>query len=220
MKGLTFDEDTHTYRLDGEPVPSVTGVLKAAGLIDFSQIPPWTLDAALRRGRVVHEAIHYYNENDLDVDGFTRDFPDYAGYLQAWIAFTQQRTFRSVLNERRVASRRHQVAGTLDCLGYLDQTPVLLDFATGRPSDVCKDLQTAAYHALAIEWAAEDEDPELATFLANARNVLKRYAVQLRKDGTFTLEPYATPSDFREFLALRDAQRILARRRPVAELVA
>jgi len=220
MKGLRFDDATHTYLLDGEPVPSVTGVLKAAGLIDFSQIPPMTLDAALQRGRIVHQAIHFYNENDLDVAQFTREFPDYAGYFSGWLAFTQQRSFRPVLNERRVASRKHQVAGTLDCLGYLDQTAVLLDFATGRPQDVCKDLQTAAYHALAIEWAADDEDPELATFLANARNVLKRYAVQLRRDGTFTLEPYATPSDFREFLALRDAQRILARRRPALSEVA
>jgi hypothetical protein len=211
--GLTFDPDPHVYTLDGDRVPSVTGILKAAGLIDFSHVPLSILEAAQHRGRTVHAAIHYYNENDLDIDQFGRDFPTYAGYLEAWLAFTDQRHFRAVLNERRLASRKHQVAGTADCFGYLDGVPVLLDFATGRPQDVAKDLQTAAYHALAFEWATED-DLELSNFLARARGVVRRYGVALRKDGTFALEPYAAPSDYREFFALVESQRIVARRRP------
>ena len=34
---LTFAPDTHTYTLDGAIVPSVTQVLRASGLIDYSQ---------------------------------------------------------------------------------------------------------------------------------------------------------------------------------------
>ena len=209
---LEFDATTHTYTLDGEQVPSVTGILKAAGLIDFSHIPAPILEAARRRGTHVHSAIHYYNENDLDVDTFTANFPECAGYLRAWIAFTEQRQFRPVLNERRLASRKFKVAGTADCFGLLDGLPILLDFATGRPQDVAKDLQTAAYKALADEWAT-DEDPELAAFLARSGGVVRRFGVALRSDGTFTLEPFANPCDFREFLALVDAHRIVARRR-------
>ena len=216
MRGLTFDEVSHTYLLDGVPVPSVTGVLKRAGLIDFSSIPNGILEHARARGTAVHKAIHYFNEQDLDLDAFYRDFPEYDGYLRAWIAFTEQRSFVAVLNERRVASRRHQVAGTADCFGLLDGLPVLLDFATGRPQDVAKDLQTAAYYALATEWAQED-DPDLASFLGRSRGVLRRYGVALRKDGTFSLDPYTAPTDFREFLTLVDAQRIVARRRPNRE---
>jgi hypothetical protein len=218
-RGLTFDEPTHTYLLDDVPVVSVTGVLKRAGLIDFSSIPNGILETARARGTVVHRAVHYYNENDLDVDRFVQDFPDCAGYLHAWIAFTEQRHFRAVLNERRVASRRHQIAGTADCFGLLDEHPVILDFATGRPQDVAKDLQTAAYYALATEWAAGEDDPELAAFLAKTRGVLRRYGVALRKDGTFSLDPYTNPSDLREFLTLLDAQQIVARRRPNREEV-
>lgn len=214
MAALTFDKAAHTYTLDGEPVPSVTGILKAAGLIDFSHIPEPVLASARRRGTNVHAAIHYYNENDLDVDAFTAEFPECAGYLRAWIAFTEQRHFRPVLNERRLASRKHHVAGTADCFGLLDGLPILLDFATGRPQDVAKDLQTGAYHALAVEWSAADEDPELTAFLAHSRGVLRRFGVALRSDGAFTLEPYVNPSDFREFLALVDAHRVVTRRRP------
>lgn len=212
-RGLTFEPTTHTYTLDGRRVPSVTGILRHAGLIDFASVPPPILEAARTRGTTVHAAVHYFNENDLDLDAFVRDFPDWLGYLEAWFRFTDQRAFRAVLNERRVASRRYQVAGTADCFGYLDGQAVLLDFATGRPQDVAKDLQTAAYYALALEWAGDGDDPELATFLANSRGGLRRYGVALRKDGTFGVEPYTGTADFRDFLTLVAAQRIAASRR-------
>lgn len=211
MTGLVFHRDVHIYELDGEIVPSVTGILKASGLIDFSRIPRFVLDGALERGRKVHQAIHYFNERDLDVDRFGRDFPQYLPYLEAWINFCAQRRFVPVLNEWRVASRRHQLAGTIDCLGLLDGVPVLLDFATGRPEDVSKDLQTSAYYAMALEWAMGDA--QLATFINKTGGVVKRYAVALRKNGTFAVEGYADPTDFRKFMTLRDAQRIVAARR-------
>jgi hypothetical protein len=206
---LTFFAPDHIYELDGVRVPSVTGVLQRAGLIDFSHVPPSILAAALDRGTKVHAAIHFWNERDLDVAAFDRQFPECAPYLHGWIAFTEQRRFVPVLNECRVASRRHQVAGTLDCLGTLDGTAVLLDFKTGRPDDVAADLQTAAYHALAAEWAEEDD--ALAAFFAD-HPVVRRFAVQLRKDATFRIEAYADPRDFRDFLTLVAAQQIVTRR--------
>src|SRR5262252_506152 len=124
-RGLTFDAAAHVYELDGEIVPSVTQILTRAGLIDFSHLPGYVREAALERGRVVHQAIHYWNEHDLDVEAFGRSFPQYAGYLDAWRSFCDQRAFVAVLNERRIASRRHRVAGTLDCLGTLDRVGVL-----------------------------------------------------------------------------------------------
>lgn len=218
-KGLTFEPVAHTYTLDGKRVPSVTAILRHAGLIDFSAIPGPVLATARTRGTVVHSAVHYFNENDLDLDAFFRDFPDWTGYLEAWLRFTDQRTFHAVLNEHRVASRRYQIAGTVDCFGYLDGEPVLLDFATGNPADVAKDLQTAAYHALALEWAADGDDDALAGFLSSARGGVRRYGVALRKDGTFSVEPYTNAADFREFLTLVAAHRIVATRRTtVADL--
>jgi|KBSMisStandDraft_5_1062788.scaffolds.fasta_scaffold00317_35 hypothetical protein len=207
---LSFDHVPHRYFLDGNPVPSVTGILKASGLIDFSSIPAGILESARERGTYVHQAIHFYNEQDLDLAQFGEDFPSYVGYLEGWITFCQQRHFVPVLNEHRVASRRYQIAGTLDCLGVLDGTAVLLDFATGRPQDVSKDLQTAAYYALALEWASED--PLLAAFFT-AHPLVKRYAVGLRKEGTFHLEAYDDPSHFRQFVTLVEAQRIVTARK-------
>jgi len=205
--GLTFDKETHRYELDGQVVPSVTGILKASGLIDFSRIPPSILEDARERGAAVHAAIHFVNEKDLDVEGFRRDFPKYAGYLNAWLAFCEQRHFVAVLNEHRIASRHMRVAGTLDCLGLLDGEAVLVDFKTGSPQDVAANLQTAAYLMMAHEWAKDDA--ELAAFF-RLHLVVKRYAVRLKKDGTFAVESYTAPTDARQFKTLVEAQQIVA----------
>lgn len=213
MTGLTFDPGPHVYTLDGIVVPSVTGILQASGLIDFTGIPESILEAARVRGSRVHEAVHFFNEDDLDVEAFRDDFPAYAGYLDGWLSFREQRHFVPVLNECRIASRRHQVAGTLDTLGELDGEAVLLDYATGDPLDVSKDYQTAAYLGLALEWAQEpDADPRLADFFAR-HELVRRYGVALKKTGTFALHPYGDPADCRKFLTLVEAQRIVRARR-------
>lgn len=204
---LTFEPVRHRYELDGAQVPSVTGVLHRSGIINFDGIPAPILDAAKARGTAVHSAIHYYNEQDLDAEQFAQDFPEWQGYLEAWIGFCSQRKFEAVFNERRVASRRYQLAGTIDSLGLLDGSAVLLDFATGRPHDVAKNLQTAAYYQLALEWGAT-VDTALGLFF-NRYPVVRRYAVQLKKNGTFRLDAYNDPSDFRRFNVLLEAQRIV-----------
>jgi hypothetical protein len=208
--GLAFTPSTHRYELDGSVVPSVTGILKASNLVRFDDAPPSILEAARQRGTAVHQAIHYDNERDLDRARFMAEFPTYAGYLRAWITFVEQRKFVPKLCEYRVASRRYQVAGTIDCLGVLDGHGALLDFATGRPQDVSKDLQTAGYLGLAWEWA--DGDFPLKTFFDTYGPVVRRYAIALKADGSFGVHAYADPSDWRHFLTLVEAQRIIAAR--------
>jgi hypothetical protein len=166
--------------------------------------------AARERGEIVHRAIHAENDHDLDREAFARDFPEWWGYVQGWITFCQQREFVPVLNEYRLASDRLDLAGTIDCLGVLDGGGVLLDFATGRPEDVAKDLQTAGYLMLARECASDD--PALAAFL-DAHKVIRRFAVSLRRDASFRIEAYDDPGDTRAFLALMEAERIIATRR-------
>jgi len=211
--GLTFDAATHVYTLDGVRVPSVTQILKDSGLIDFSGIPESILEAARVRGTTVHQAIAYFNDGDLDLEQFRIDFPDYVGYLEGWLTFCAQRDFVPIVNECRIASRRYQVAGTLDTIGELDGEAVLLDYATGNPEDVSKDYQTAAYHRLALEWADQrDADPRLVAFFTK-HTLVRRYGVALKRDGSFALHPYNDPGDFRKFLTLVEAQRIVRARR-------
>jgi hypothetical protein len=214
MARLTFTDLNHAYELDGVRVPSVTQVLQASGaMIDFSKIPQPILLAARDRGTTVHRAAHYWLEGDLDVDEFFALFPDYAGYVRSLMVLFETGRLTTVACERRVASPLYRYAGTFDWLGLLDGRATLLDWATGAPADVAKDLQLAAYEVAAREWAAAGEDPLLADFFAVHPRV-QRIAVRLNRDGLLpTLETYTDPNHFREFRTLLEAQAILARRR-------
>jgi hypothetical protein len=146
---VQFDPVPHTYTLAGERLPSVTQVLQASGIVDFSHVPQPILLAARDRGSAVHQAVHYYNEDDINLDAFRDEFPEYWPYLAAWIAFREQSGF--------------EVATSFDQLAALTH--------------------------------------------------LTRYAVQLRRDGTYRVEAYTAPSDYPEFLALLRAREIVAKHR-------
>jgi hypothetical protein len=206
MRGLTFEPAGHRYVLDGRPEVSVTGVLKWAGLIRLGGIPEPVLERARQRGTDVHTIVQYDNDGALDecsVDD------EYRGYLDAWRRFRREATFRPVLSERRLASRRYRVCGTLDAIGTLDGVGAIVDAKTGSPDDVAADLQTAAYEGLAREWAALGEDHELALLLNSSPFLrIQRVAVQLRRDGTFSVECYTAPTDWTHFVTLVSAYHI------------
>ena len=63
MSVLTFDEASHTYRIDGQVVPGVTSVLKP--LTDYSMVPPADLQAAADFGKAVHRACELDDLMDL-----------------------------------------------------------------------------------------------------------------------------------------------------------
>lgn len=206
---LEFFEDDHRYELDGNTFQSVTQVLKVSGLIDFSHIPERILAGALERGRKVHKAAHYWLEGDLDVEGFRRSFPGYAGYLDSLIKLFESGRLKTFLCEHRVASRRHRFAGTVDWIGEFDGRGAILDWATGDPEDAAKCLQTAGYDQAAREWASEPGEEKLRAFLEQHR-MLDRYSVRLKKDGRLpTPQRYQDPRHRSEFLALVDARRVV-----------
>ena len=211
---LEFDQARHLYHLDGQLVPGVTGILRISGVVDFSSVPPSILEAARQRGMAVHQAIHYFNENDLDVGQFIGDFPDYAGYLESWIGLLDSGRLQAELCEIRVASRRYGYAGTIDWLGTVDGHAAVIDFASGNPEDCAKDLQTAGYIIAAQEWAKEPGQERLIAFLERHR-FIARYSVRLRKDGSLPgMERYTDPRHLNDFLTLLSAYRIVDQRRP------
>ena len=57
---LEFDEETHTYLVDGIIVPSVTQLLKDQFQHKYDGVPEEVLKRASQRGTEVHEAIERY----------------------------------------------------------------------------------------------------------------------------------------------------------------
>jgi hypothetical protein len=214
---LTFDAAQHAYTLVGTPVRSVTQILHRVGLVNFDDVPPSILEAARARGTAVHQAIHYFNEHDLDVLDFAETFPAYAGYVQSWIRLMDSGRLRTVLCEHRVASLRPRYAGTLDWIGTLDGEAALIDFATGHPEDVCKHLQTAAYVLAATTWADCADESALRAFI-RAHPFIVRYAARLdRRGGLPQLTPYRDPRDLSAFLLLAQAVNLVDAERPKAQ---
>lgn len=196
---LTFVEDEHLYRLRGVVVPSVTQVLKATGYIDLIGVPEPVLIAARDRGRRVHTALHYLLEDDLDLS--TVDEQD-RGYLESAQAYLAKHVINPIRMECRLWSERYAVAGTTDLIALHDDGFVSVDdFKTGEPSDVAADLQTAAYHGMALEMAQQNRELWHDMMGSDTPRMVRRRSIRLFGDGREAKEtPYTDYRDYARFL--------------------
>lgn len=172
---LRFDADQHRYWLGDRELPSVTTVLKSAGLIDTSH---YTAGDAALRGTYVHEAVAMTNLDEDALDSCLR------GYVKAWRVFMEENVVAITFKEERVCHPTYSYAGTYDCLGTLDGEWWLLDVKTGV-HERWHGLQTAAYMDC-IPYTGKH---------------LRRGAVHLKPDGTYKMVVHADPDDLTVFRA-------------------
>lgn len=166
--GLEFDAATHTYLASGVVIPSVTQVLEAAGISDFSGVPAEVLDRAKMRGTAVHEACWYDDQKDLNEA--TLD-PSLTGYVNAWRKFRDEQQIEIKLIETRVYNSQG-FAGTFDRLVTMPKWgEAMLDLKTGEETPSWR-IQLAAY---------------VKGFYGKLSPKCRRGAVKLRKDGSYQL---------------------------------
>jgi hypothetical protein len=187
---LVFDPVDHKYTVNGVEYPSVTTILKAAGVYsEYADVDPDIIARAGVRGDIVHAAIENYLKYGTWADGFLED-EDIGGYITAFDAWYRWSDFELQAAEHRTFSRTHGVAGTIDIVGSLDGTPSIIDIKTTRYlNKVAAGYQTAAYRLM---W--NEHNP--------TRLVTHRYALHLRKDGTPRLEPLTDPLDELRFIGM------------------
>lgn len=141
---ITFDPEAHVYRLNGEALPSVTGIIRDAGLSDYSSIPPAILERAAARGKAVHTAIELLLENDLDFDSLD---PSLHGYVAAYKRFVDDTGWTPTHVEQRVYHPVLRYVGTYDQLGAMrDGRRFLVDVKTAAKRAPWWPIQAAAYH--------------------------------------------------------------------------
>lgn len=186
MTDLHFDAPTHTYRLNGRRVPSVTQI--TGTIAPLVGIPREVLEAKADLGTAVHLATEYHDQDDLDWDGL----PDIVRpYLEAYARFRAETGFIPTRIEARVSNPTFAYAGTLDRIGTFARlkgvrttAPCLVDLkATYRIAPIYG-VQTALYAAA-----------------ASPKKALLRFALQLKPDATYRLEQFADPSDLSVGLA-------------------
>ncbi len=189
---LSFEEEGHVYRLDGEVIPGITAVLKRVGLIDdrFYSVE------ARDRGTAVHAAIEYLQDGDLERSSLA---PLLVPYVEAWERFRDEMGWEPIERpELLVGSETLRFATRIDGVGRLrgDNRIAVGNWKTGGP-ERWHSLQSAG------EAMAYAETIGRATSLA-----LRRFALYLRDDGTYRFHEHRLAESFRDTDDFRAAVRI------------
>ena len=170
-----FREATHEYRINGQPVPSVTQTLKEAGLINSTWFTP---EAALR-GQHVHTACALWDKGELDTCALD---PVLVPYLEAWQKFRKESGVTPAIIEEPFYSLEHGFAGTPDRAWLDGKHWVIADIKSGPLPDWLT-LQLAGYSILV--------------------NAFSGMGVELRDNGSYCVKMVKTPELFkarRQFL--------------------
>ena len=124
-----YNDELHSYALDGVALPSVSAILKATGYIDTRFIDRYP--EATTRGTNTHKAIKYLLEGTLDESTVHESFKP---RLDAFKLFLTETKFN------------------VDLIGELNGKPVVIDTKTGSPAP-WHGLQICAY-----EWMEREHD--------------------------------------------------------------
>ena len=172
---ITFNEELHEYRLDGERVPSVTELIRPLTTAQYNAINPEVLRIAAERGTEVHEACEAIDYGLEPED----PAPDTWGFIEAYNQFLYDHAVEYYGIEEMGACRDFPIdyAGTVDRWGLVDGELAVVDIKTiASPSIEQKlsvTLQTELY-AWIIDAKHGFEPP-------------RKYALYLKKDGDYTL---------------------------------
>lgn len=179
-KELKFYDEGHVYEYGGVVIPSVSELLRFMSREVYGSIDKFILDTAAERGTAVHAATQVLDEHG------TVDCPDsIAGYVEAYAKFRREHSVEWKYIERPFAHPAMLYAGTIDRVGCLDGTPVILDIKTNAA--IKKPLVKAQLNGYKL------------LLMANGDNVSSLCCLQLMKDGRYRL--YRSAVDSSEFMA-------------------
>ena len=194
---LKYDDATHTYSVDGVVYPSVTQVLKEAGLIDET----WYTEEGAERGKEVALITEMNDKGELDEALLAKTRPQYVGYLVAWGKFVEDRVIEVLAIEERVFNKTWGYAGTVDrrlVLRGPRRAQAIVDIKSGGRG-IWEPLQTAGY---------------LGCY--DVVGATRRLAVHLRRNGKYSCYPHENfPRDydvFRSALCLANWKRAHGKR--------
>lgn len=164
MARLIFYDESHSYTVDGQELPSVSELTRFISRELYSDINQTVLDRAADRGTRVHkvtEALDKYGEAECD--------DDILPYLQAYLEFRKKHKCEWQHIEKAMYHPDLLYAGTLDRIGTMDGENVILDIkTTSQIHTVSVTAQLTLYKMMAE---------------ANGFEVTKLYVIQLKKTG-------------------------------------
>ena len=140
---LTFDEATHTYRLDGRVVPSVTQILKRVYPDAYAGIPAAVLDRKARLGTAVHRAIDLFLRDELDELSL---HDEVLPYFLCWREWWDSASWDEFASEAQFYCDHGGYAGTRDFFGARDSQTWLIDWKITSHPVRTHPIQLGGYH--------------------------------------------------------------------------
>ena len=173
--GLKFTEEGHRYELNGQRLISLTQILSAAGLVDYSAVNPQVLEDKAKFGTKVHEYCLWLSKGDLDMDDL-KPYLKYWNRVEGWRQFIEAFKFKFDLDwcEVPVAVKVNGIsyAMTMDCYGSYGEgenvSLAVVEIKTCCNQEPSHQIQTAG-QAIAFRNQAE-----------SLQMPLKRFAVYLQ----------------------------------------
>lgn len=189
---FTFDEATHTYRLRGEVLVSITQVLKAVGIARFGR-PGTELenDFYLRRGKAVHRACELYSKGTINYATVTDEI---FGYLTGWRKFLEETGFTPERIETPGFHEVYRFAGRLDMEGFLPSGGIIKVPRGGTRAIV--ELKSGVVEDwVALQTAAQD------LLLPGVKRPRMRIGLQLKPDGGYKPTFFDDSTDHKVFIS-------------------
>ena len=188
---VQFDPAIHRYTVDGREVPSVSQILRTAGLVGYDGIPEPILRRAAERGTAVHLACRYLDDDDLDPDSLD---PELQPYVAAW------HRFRMNTHELEITQSEQMYVGELGGLQFGMTLDRLAKFGRQKTIiDIKCTSRIERHHAVQLAGYACGLEPSGSP--AKRLGLYRRLVVQLRKDATYALHDCDDPQDGEIFAA-------------------
>ena len=122
---IEFEESTHTYKIDGVVVPSVSEIMTPLTSLYYKEIDKNILDMACYRGSQVHKAIE-----DFETWGEYTIDDKYKDYMLNYKIFKKFNEIEIINQEQRLTNGKF--AGTYDMLAKIDNKTILIDHKTSK----------------------------------------------------------------------------------------
>ena len=168
---LDFQEKTHTYKLNGQVIPSVTTIMKPLSDNKYSTVRADVLENAANKGSIVHNAIENYLK--FGIEDISEE---YKPYFLAFLEFLSDKQPTILATETKVYHKHLRYAGTVDLVCIINGEVYLIDYKTTAVLiEMLTKVQLEAY-AKALE--------------SHEFKVDKKAILHLKKDGTYRFEPH------------------------------
>lgn len=183
---LEFEDESHTYRLLGLVIPSVSAIMEPLSAAKYRGINETTLNNAANKGTAVHNSIENYIKFEID------DVPpEHRGYFEAFLDWWNTYQPKVVGSELKIYHKLMRYGGTIDMLVYIDGVLTLVDIkTTAALSDMTCGVQLEAYSQALKSHGIEIE---------------RKAILHLKKDGKYAFKDYPAkdPDRWRVFGSLK-----------------